>query len=203
PDPETFRVLETLAFLAHERGMFLHVWQWGDEERRWSPLGILADARSPGDVGGVNGVADRRLQRYIAARLGPLPNWSMSYGFGRNEWADEHAVRDWAQFILARSARPHLLTGMEVRRSASSLFDLGQEKLGLVSKTRVAEAAILGASAGGGSVPMVVYDAAAIEVAAAAGSPVIFEARYLYLRDDLWTMERTRRSMWSLSMAGG
>src|SRR5690606_2462403 len=92
PDPETFRVLETLAALAHERGMFLHVWQWGDEERRWSPLGILADARSPGDVGGVNGVADLRLQRYIAARLGPLPNWSMSYGFDLNEWADEDAV---------------------------------------------------------------------------------------------------------------
>ena len=203
PDPATFRVLETLAAAAHARGMNVHIWQWGDEQRLWSPRGIPADARSPGDSGGVNGVADRRLQRYIAARLGPLPNWSLSYGFDLNEWADEDAVRSWAEYVQAHSARPHLLTGMEVRRSASNLFDLGDDKLGLVSKTRVAESAIDGAHAAGGSVPMVLYDAAVIELAAAGGKPVIFETRYLHMRDDLWTQERTLRSLWSLSMAGG
>lgn len=202
PDPATFRVLETLAAMAHERGMFLHIWQWGDEQRLWSPRGILADTRVAGDGGGVGGVADLRLQRYIAARLGPLPNWTLSYGFDLNEWADEDAVRDWSAYLLARSARPHLLTGMEVRRSASDVFDLGGDTLALVSKTRVAEAAIEGASATGGSVPMVLYDAAIIEREAAQGKPVIFETRYLH-QDDVWTMDRTRRAMWSLAMAGG
>jgi len=203
PDPATFRVLETLASMAHERGMFLHIWQWGDRPRAWSPRGILADARVEGDSGGVGGVADLRLQRYIAARLGPLPNWTLSYGFDLNEWADEDAVRDWSEYLLAHSARPHLLTGMEVRRSPSNVFDLGEETLGLISKTRIAEAAIDGASASGGSVPMVLYDAAIIERAAAREKPVIFETRYLHLRDGVWTMDRTRRAMWSLSMAGG
>lgn len=32
---------------------------------------------------------------------------------------------------------------------------------------------------------------------------MIFENRYLYQRDDVWTMDETRRSLWALTMAGG
>jgi len=199
PDPATFRVLEILCTMAHERGMFVHIWQWGDEQRLWSPLGIPADADVPGDRGGVNGVADRRLQRYIAARLGPLPNWVLGYGFDLYEWADEDQVRSWAEYLLARAARPLMLTAIEQRRSSQRLFDLGDTTLGLVSDAAAAEAAL----ADGGSPSDALYEAAVTALGAAGGKPVIFENRFLYQRDDLWTMDATRRAMWALTLAGG
>lgn len=199
PDPATFRVLEILCDMAHQRGMFVHIWQWGDEQRLWSPLGIPADADVPGDSGGVNGVADRRLQRYIAARLGPLPNWVLGYGFDLFEWADEDAVRSWAEYLEARSARPHLLTAIEQRRSSRTLFDLGDTTLGLVSDAAAAEAAL----ATGGPLSKALYGAAVSALAAAGGKPVVFENRFLFQRDDVWTMDATRRTMWALTMAGG
>jgi hypothetical protein len=199
PDRATFRVLEVLCSLAHQRGMFVHIWQWGDEQRLWSPLGIAADGDVAGDSGGVNGVADRRLQRYIAARLGPLPNWVLGYGFDLYEWADEDQVRSWAEYLSQRLARPHLLTAIEQRRSARSLFDLGDTTLGLVSDAAAAEAAL----AAGGPPSAAVYDAAVNALQAANGKPVIFENRFLYERQGVWTMDETRRSLWALTMAGG
>ncbi|HET8985742.1 MAG TPA: DUF5060 domain-containing protein [Trueperaceae bacterium] len=199
PDPATFRVLEILCSMAHERGMFVHIWQWGDEQRLWSPLGITADGDVTGDGGGVNGVADRRLQRYIAARLGPLPNWVLGYGFDLYEWADEEQVRSWAGYLSERLARPHLLTAIEQRRSARSLFDLGDTTLGLVSDAAAAETAL----AAGGSPSAALYGAAVNALEAAGGKPVIFENRFLYEREGLWTMDETRRSLWALTLAGG
>ena len=199
PDPATFRVLEVLCALAHERGMFVHIWQWGDEQRRWSPLGIPADVDFPGDAGGPNGIADRRLQRYIAARLGPLTNWTLGYGFDLFEWADEDQVRSWAAYLDARMARPHLLTALEQRRSARSNFDLGETKLSLVSNAAAAESAL----ATGAAPSAALYAAAVSALDAARGKPVAFENRYLYLRAGVWTMDEVRRSLWALSMAGG
>jgi len=58
PDPETFEALESTIVDAHQRGMFVHIWVWGDQARKWTPVG----------VGGVNGIPDQRIQRYVAAR---------------------------------------------------------------------------------------------------------------------------------------
>ena len=63
PDLRTFEALEQAIVYLHSQGIHLHMWAWGDEQRKWTPIG----------VGGINGVPDKRLQRYIAARLGPLP----------------------------------------------------------------------------------------------------------------------------------
>ena len=199
PDPATFRVLEILCAMAHQRGMFVHIWQWGDEQRLWSPLGILADEDVPGDSGGVNGVADRRLQRYIAARLGPLPNWVLGYGFDLFEWADEAAVRSWSDNLLSLSARPHLLTAIEQRRSSRTQFDMGEATLGLVSDGAAATNALEAGEALGAAL----YAAAVAAKEEAGGKPVIFENRFLFQRDDLWTMDTTRRSLWALTLAGG
>lgn len=199
PDPATFRVLEILCNMAHQRGMFVHIWLWGDEQRSWSPRGIPADADVPGDSGGVNGAADRRLQRYLAARLGPLPNWVLGYGFDLYEWADEAEVLAWAEYLQARLARPHLLTAIEQRSSSRTVFDLGSATLGLVSDAATAEAAL----ESGGEVSAALYAAAVAALEAAGGKPVIFENRFLFQRRDVWTMDATRRALWAVTLAGG
>jgi hypothetical protein len=78
PDPRTFEALELLIHKVHAAGGVVHIWVWGDEQRRMTPK-----------KWGINGQVDRRLQRYICARLGPLPGWSMGYGFDLQEWVKE------------------------------------------------------------------------------------------------------------------
>jgi len=94
PDPQTFATLETLITTARSQGMYVQIWAWGDEARRWTPIG----------VGGINGTPDRRLQRYIAARLGPLPGWTMGYGFDLQEWVSEAQVGSWPNTFTTISA---------------------------------------------------------------------------------------------------
>jgi hypothetical protein len=98
PDPRTFEVLEQLITRFHRAGGLVHLWAWGDESRRMTPL-----------KWGINGKADKRLQRYIAARLGPLPGWSMSYGFDLWEWVDGPKLAQWHDYMHRQSGWPHLL----------------------------------------------------------------------------------------------
>lgn len=173
PDPETFRALEQSIQLARERGMHLHIWAWGDEQRHWTPVG----------VGGINGESDRRLQRYIAARLGPLPGWTMSYGFDLNEWVTEEEIEEWAQKINGLSGWKHLITARpgrgfsEVRSlTLASNDDRLEENFYSLVRKRLENSSDL---------------------------PVIFERRFSYLRDDVWNMENTRRAFWQFTLAGG
>jgi hypothetical protein len=100
PDPRTFRALELLITKTHAVSGIVHIWVWGDAER-----GQVPDNLS----GGVNGPVDRRLQRYIAARLGPLPGWTMGYGFDLFEWTTGSKLDDWHTFMSAELCFPHLL----------------------------------------------------------------------------------------------
>ncbi|MFQ5808038.1 MAG: DUF5060 domain-containing protein, partial [Armatimonadota bacterium] len=84
PDPRTFEALELLITKVHAAGGIVHIWAWGDESRKQTPMRW-----------GKNGAVDKRLQRYIAARLGPLPGWTMGYGFDLDEWTDEDDLRRW------------------------------------------------------------------------------------------------------------
>jgi len=63
PDRRTFEALELLITRVYDRGGVVHLWVWGDEQRGMTPK----------RWGALNGPDDQRLQRYIAARLGPLP----------------------------------------------------------------------------------------------------------------------------------
>jgi len=100
PDPRTFRALEALIERVHEAGGMVHIWAWGDQENLQTPKNLS---------GGVNGAVDQRLQRYIAARLGALPGWTMGYGFDLNEWAQIGQIEQWAQRISGDGAWPHLV----------------------------------------------------------------------------------------------
>ncbi len=100
PDPRTFEAIELLIAKVHAAGGVVHIWAWGDEQRRMTPKRW-----------GLNGQVDRRLQRYICARLGPLPGWSMGYGFDLQEWVDEDDLRTWHQYMHAHLGWSHFLGG--------------------------------------------------------------------------------------------
>lgn len=179
PDFDTFRIIETIITEAHKRGLHLHIWAWGDDERRWTPIG----------VGGINEEADRRLQRYIAARLGPLPGWTMSYGFDLYEWVSEEQVAEWADYLHERFGWPKLLTARERHDHDTRIFEFDEgERLDIYSVDDRPEADF--------------YDIA-VKRLEDRGLPVLFERRFLYNRDNVWDTETTRRALWQFTMAGG
>lgn len=100
PDPRTFEALELLLKKVHAAGGIVHIWAWGDEQRRMTP-----------HRWGLNGKVDRRLQRYICARLGPLPGWSMGYGWDLQEWAKEDELRTWHKYMHEHLGWTHYLGG--------------------------------------------------------------------------------------------
>ncbi|MBN2139082.1 MAG: DUF5060 domain-containing protein [Sedimentisphaerales bacterium] len=100
PDRRTFEALELLLTKVHAAGGVVHIWAWGDEQRRMTPKRW-----------GINGKVDRRLQRYICARLGPLPGWSMGYGFDLQEWAGEENLKTWHEYMQKHLGWKHLLGG--------------------------------------------------------------------------------------------
>lgn len=106
PDPRTFRALERLLVQVHAKGGFTHIWAWGDHQRHQTPLTLK---------GGPQGEVDKRLQRYMAARLGPIPGWTMGYGFDLQEWAGQpgrvNLVAPWRNYMQSHMGWPHILGG--------------------------------------------------------------------------------------------
>ncbi|UCF14174.1 MAG: DUF5060 domain-containing protein [Phycisphaerales bacterium] len=100
PDPRTFEALELLIRKVHAAGGVVHIWAWGDEQRKMTPK-----------KWGLNGEVDRRLQRYICARLGPLPGWSMGYGFDLQEWLVDRDLRTWHKYMHDHLGWLHFLGG--------------------------------------------------------------------------------------------
>jgi hypothetical protein len=86
PDLQTFAALETVINEVYAAGGVVHIWVWGDSDRRQNAHDL---------PGGINGHVDQRLQRYIAARLGPLPGWTIGYGFDLWEWATGDELTQW------------------------------------------------------------------------------------------------------------
>jgi hypothetical protein len=102
PDPALFDTLELVIRYAHERGGRTHIWAWGDNDRQQTPNHL-------GD--GFRGKRHRRLIRYIAARLGPLPGWSMNFGFDTIEMPNAEADSAWWANEMNRTMGwPHILT---------------------------------------------------------------------------------------------
>ena len=102
PDLALFETLEAAIQHAHQRGGRTHIWAWGDNDRKQTPNWV---------GGGLRGKRHQRLMRYIAARLGPLPGWSMNFGFDTIEMPNaETDAAWWANEINRRMGWPHLLT---------------------------------------------------------------------------------------------
>ncbi len=190
PDLRTFEALEGAITYLHSRGIHLHIWKWGDEDRRLTPIG----------VGGINGTPDRRLQRYIAARLGPLPGWSMSYGFdlGDRNWldGDTRHMDAWAKYMNHHMGWRHLLF-----TRGYAPFNVGG--VSYSSNRPGSRAGDLQTSPNGPAS----YDEVVRHMDSDLDRPHVYEERFIYLRDfaggPVWTMDRTRRVLWWNSMAGG
>ena len=169
PDPATFERLELLIATARRHGLRVHLWAWGDEARRWTPIG----------VGGLNGTPDRRLQRYIAARLGPLPGWTLGYGFDLQEWTKEEDLKKWASYLHEHFGWQHLLCA----RGRSN------EELDVKSYSGYGVRA---------------YDEIVKDLASDPDRPHLYEERDSYRRPGGGlTQEGSRRFMWHQTLACG
>lgn len=184
PDLETFEFLETFIAKVHAAGGVVHFWAWGDEARKQTP-----------SKWGINGEADRRLQRYLAARLGPLPGWTMGYGFDLDEWVTEDQVAVWRDHMHEHLGWPHMLGGRHADPNRG--FDhtpavSWNENLDYASYEH--------------HQPDTEVYAAALR--AVPGKPVFSEDRFRIrqsdrYRDKDYTEEMTRRGLWHSTLAGG
>ena len=114
PNLFTFEALESLIASTHSAGGVVHIWMWGDRSRKWSSTSISD---------GANGTIDKRLQRYIAARLGPLPGWSMGYGFDLFEWTNEAMLQEWHDYMHQHLGWHHYLGGRANKNKLNQLYE--------------------------------------------------------------------------------
>ncbi len=195
PDPVTFRALELMLKVAREEKVHLHIWAWGDESRKQTPIGV-------GE--GINGKEDRRIMRYIAARLGPLPGWSLGYGFDLHEWVANKGpdkVRTWAAYLDSHFGWPHLLSarGQELLlpNTINSYDGFGRDQVTLFTTPY-----------GPKNFAEVLEDITADSI-----RPHLYEERHTFNRQDdpsygtngEWNldMDKTRRLIWWEAMSGG
>ena len=88
PAVETFEALEAAASEWSERGGWLHLWMWGKRQ----DFNELPD--------GYDGEYSQRINRYIAARLGPVPGWSMGIGWDVEFWVNRTSLKWWLDDII-------------------------------------------------------------------------------------------------------
>jgi hypothetical protein len=183
PDFRTFEALELLIIKTHAAGGVVHIWAWGDESRKWTPI-----------EWGINGTVDQRLQRYIAARLGPIPGWTMGYGFDLDEWVSESQLHAWNTFMQDHLGWHHYLGGRPLGPNS------GTNHSPWVSWNSAMEY-----SSYEHHQPR--YDVYVAALQAVPGKPVLSEDRFRIRpgsgdpKD--YNEEDTRRGLWQSTMAGG
>jgi hypothetical protein len=177
PDPHTFEALEMLIAKVYAAGGTVHIWVWGDHQRHQTPRDLS---------GGINGAVDRRLQRYIAARLGPIPGWTMGYGFDLWEWVQGSELTTWHDYMHECMGWAHLLGARATKNTLEQLseaLDYSGYEQHRPDYTKYVET-----------------------IEARPDKPSFSEDRFR-LRDEGrskdYTAEETRRGLWHSTMAGG
>lgn len=175
PDIRTFQALEALITEVHAAGGVVHIWMWGDDTRSENPKRW-----------GINDTADLRLQRYIAARLGPIPGWTMGYGYDLFEWVTPDELDTWYTHMISQLGWPHYLGA---RSNTNSLGQLSE----LMSYASYEQ-------------HKPTYDHYVRTIDQRPNKPSFSEDRFR-IRDEGrpkdYTMEETRRGLWHATMAGG
>jgi hypothetical protein len=185
PDTRTFEALELLITRTHEVGGMVHIWPWGDHSRSQTPKSLR---------GGIGGAIDERLQRYVAARLGPIPGWSMGYGFDLDEWATADQVKAWRDSMHGHMGWHHFLGGRPVgpnhgtEHDSNAIWNIGLDYSSYEHHRPTYE----------------VYLAALLAVSS---QPVMSEDRFRTRRGGYsekdYTEELTRRGLYHSTLAGG
>jgi len=60
---------------------------------------------------GLNGRAEQRFQRYIAACLGPIPGWTLGHGYGLWEWVEAKELAAWYSYMHEHLEWKRMLSG--------------------------------------------------------------------------------------------
>ncbi len=185
PDARTFEALELLISKTHAAGGMVHIWMWGDHQRGQTCRSLK---------GGMGGPIDLRLQRYIAARLGSVPGWSMGYGFDLDEWVRAPKLRQWRDHMQHCLGRFHFLGGRPVgpNRGLDHTQD-AQWNQGLDYSSYEHH--------------QPTYDTYVAALQALPNQPVLSEDRFRiregkYPEKD-YSIERTRRGLYHSTLAGG
>jgi hypothetical protein len=182
PDIQTFEVLEQIILQTHQAGGVVHLWAWGDRARQETPDFL---------VGGKNGVVDQRLQRYIAARLGALPGWSLGYGFDLDEWVKEPEIHAWQDFMQSQLGWFHFLGGRPEGPNFGtdhSAYTSWNQELDYSSYEHHRPT----------------YDVYVASLEELPDRPVMSEDRFrVRSRTKDYTLDETRQGLWHSTMAGG
>lgn len=93
-NPEYF---EAVALKTYRRGGVTHFWIWADRTRRMTP--------------DTYGVDVDRLYAEIAARLAPIPGWTIGYGFDLFEWATAADIEGFRSTLQALTSYTHMVGG--------------------------------------------------------------------------------------------
>jgi len=115
PDPAMFQVLENLITKTHVAGGVVHLWYNGDCSRRQCVQAGFGSngARSDGE---------KRLLRYIGARLAALPGWIMGYGYDIPEDTTTDDLRGWGNYLRSKMGWQHFLGARDQISSSSYSF---------------------------------------------------------------------------------
>jgi hypothetical protein len=185
PDPRTFQALELLITKTHAAGGMVHLWPWGDHQRSQTPKTL---------AGGLGGHIDQRWQRYLAARLGPIPGWSMGFGFDLDEWITADQLRQWHHSMHQLMGWSHPLGGRPegpnhgTDHTSNAAWNAGLDYSSYEHHRPT-------------------YDVYLAAINALPGRPVMSEDRFRirespYPEKD-YTPERVRRGLYHSIMAGG
>jgi hypothetical protein len=185
-DPRVFDALELLIGKTHQAGGMVHLWLWGDEQRGQTPS-------SRRDWGGLGGPVARKVEREIARRLGPLPGWSLGYGFDLEEWVSVEELHDFRNRLQELLPRPHFLGG----RPAGP--NRGMDHAAFREWNRILDYASYEHHR-----PSYAVYVAALE--ANPDKPVLSEDRFRVMANSdskHYSLEDVRRGLWHSTLAGG
>ncbi len=88
---------EAVVLKTYRQGGTTHFWVWGDQARKQTPK--------------TYGMNTDQLYKEIAARLAPIPGWTVGYGFDLFEWASAQEIEQFRQTLRDYSSYHHLVGG--------------------------------------------------------------------------------------------
>jgi len=186
PDIAVFRAAEKIILETYNKGGATHLWLLGSDA--WKD-------NSGDSYTGFKTSEWYNLCRYVAARLAPLPGWTMGYGFDvEDDWVSSSHLQEWQDYMQSKCGWQHFFGARVCNNNSYPKDDYctwtGGDYLGY---TRY----------------LVGYEKYKQDLAHRSNVPSFEEDRYR-IRDkdqfnnkDYHVPEWTRKGMWHSALAGG